>query len=152
LDKIVVTALLMTGGVILAIMLFNAVYPAIGQGNDAITNMQYRIGDRMKSQVDILHAAQSGGVVTIWIKNTGDTRIAGVDSSDLFFGPDGNFARIPYGSGSPHWEYVVENGTEWTPRATLRVVVYNFSPLSSGRYFIKMTLPNGISDEDYTSW
>ena len=151
-DKIVVTALLMTAGVILAIMLFNAVFPTINQGNDAITNMQYRISDRMKSQIDILHAAQAGGVVTIWVKNTGDTRIAGVDSSDLFFGPEGNFARIPYGTGSPHWEYLVENGTDWIPRATLRIVIYNFTPLNPGRYYIKMTLPNGISAEDYTSW
>ncbi len=151
-DKIIVTALLMTAGVISAILLFNAVYPAVNQGNDAITNMQVRLGDRMKTQIDILHAAQSGGVVTIWVKNTGDTRIVGVDSSDLFFGPEGNFARIPYGSGSPHWEYVVENGTEWSPRATLRVVVINFSPLNSGRYYIKMTLPNGITDADFISW
>jgi hypothetical protein len=152
LDKIIVTALLMTAGVISAIMLFNAVYPAVNQGTDAITNMQYRIGDRMKSQIDILHAAQAGGVVTIWVKNTGDTRIAGVESSDLFFGPDGNFARIPYGAGSPHWEYIVENGAAWLPRATLRVVIYGFSPLSSGRYYIKLTLPNGISGENHTSW
>ena len=151
-DKIIVTALLMTAGVISAIMLFNAVYPAVNQGTDAITNMQYRIGDRMKSQIDILHAAQAGGVVTIWVKNTGDTRIAGVESSDLFFGPDGNFARIPYGAGSPHWEYIVENGAAWLPRATLRVVIYCFSPLSSGRYYIKLTLPNGISGENHTSW
>jgi hypothetical protein len=152
LDKIVVTALLMTAGIISAILLFNAVYPAVNQGSDAITNMQVRLGDRMKTEIDILHAAQSGGVVTIWVKNTGDTRIVGIDSCDLFFGPEGNFARIPYGSGSPHWEYVVENGTEWIPRATLRVVVYNFSPLSSGRYYIKMTLPNGIMAADYFSW
>ena len=136
----------------MSITLFNAVYPAIGQGNDAIANMQYRISDRMKSQIDILHAAQASGIVTIWVKNTGDARIVGVDSSDLFFGPEGNFVRIPYGTGSPHWEYLVENGTDWIPRATLRIVIYNFSPLSSGRYYIKMTLPNGISGEDYTSW
>jgi hypothetical protein len=152
LDKIIVTALLMTAGVIMAIALFNAMYPAINQGNDAITNMQYRISDQMKTQINILHAAAAGGVVTIWVKNTGDARIVGLGSSDLFFGPEGNFVRIPYGTGSPHWEYLVENGTDWVPRATLRIVIYNFSPLNSGRYYIKMTLPNGISAEDYTSW
>jgi hypothetical protein len=152
LDKMIITALLMTAGVIMAITLFNAMYPAITQGNDAITNMQYRISDQMKTQINILHAATAGGIVTIWVKNTGDARIVGLDSSDLFFGPEGNFVRIPYGTGSPHWEYLVENGTDWIPRATLRIAIYNFSPLNSGRYYIKMTLPNGISAEDYTSW
>lgn len=151
-DKIIVTAMLMIAGVISSVTLFNAVYPAIAQGNDAMTNMENRVSDRMKSQIGIIHAANVNNTVEVWVKNIGDARIVGVDSSDVFFGPEGNFARIPYGSGSPHWEYVVENASEWSPRATIRIVLYNYSPLNPGRYYVKMVLPNGIAADEFFSW
>jgi len=152
LDKIIVTAMLMMAGVISAITFFNSVYPAISQGGDAIKSMEYRVGDRLKSQINIIHAANSNGTVSIWVKNVGDVRVAGMASSDLFFGPEGNFNRIPYGAGAPHWEYVVENDSEWNPRATIRVIIFDYSPLNPGRYYVKMVLPNGIADDDFFSW
>jgi hypothetical protein len=72
--------------------------------------------------------------------------------SDVFFGPEGAFSRIPYGVGNPHWEYAVENGTEWIPTATIKITIVGYSPLSSGRYFVKLILPNGVANEDYFSW
>jgi hypothetical protein len=152
LDKTIVTALLVIAGVISAVFVFNSIYPAVVQSSDAMTSMERRMNERLKSQVEIIYAAKSGAEVLIWAKNVGATRIVGVESCDLFFGPEGAFSRIPYGVGSPHWEYVVENGAEWTPTATLRIIVIGYSPLSSGRYFAKIVLPNGVSDEYYFSW
>jgi archaellum component FlaF (FlaF/FlaG flagellin family) len=152
LDKTIVTALLVIAGVISAVFVFNSIYPAIVQSSDAMTSMERRMDDRLKSQVEIVHAAKSGSQVFIWAKNVGSTRIIGVESCDVFFGPEGAFSRIPYGVGTPHWEYGVENGTEWTPTATVKITIVDYSPLLSGRYFIKFVLPNGVSDEDYSSW
>ncbi len=151
-DKIIVTALLLIGGVTSSILMFNSVYPAVNQSNQAMVGMERRIDEQMRSQIEIIHGAKSGNTVLLWVKNVGSTRVAGVNTSDMFFGPEGAFVRIPYGTGTPHWEYAVENASEWTPTATIRITVVGFSPLDPGRYFCKFVLPNGIASEYYFSW
>lgn len=150
-DKIIVTALLLIGGVVSAVAMFNAIYPAMTQSNQAMVGMERRIDDQMKTEVDIIHAAKSGSTVLLWVKNVGSLRVIGVDFSDLFFGPEGAFVRIPYGTGTPHWEYTVENGGEWTPGATIRITVVG-ATLDPGRHFCKLVLPNGIMSEYFFSW
>ena len=151
-DKIVVTALLLMAGVISAVFVFNSMFPVITQSTDAMVSMERRADDQLKTQIQIIHTIQTGSTVVVWVKNVGSARILGVDSSDLFFGPQGNFARLPYGVGSPSWQYAVENGTEWSQTATIRITITGYSPLDPGRYFVKLVLPNGISDESYFSW
>jgi hypothetical protein len=159
-DKVISTVLLIAISMILAMLLFNAAYPAVLRGSDAIANMAARTDDRMKSQISVIHASgeldntgfwqDTNGdgqfEVFLWVKNIGATRIIALEQSDLFFGPEGNFARIPYNTGTyPYWTSDVENALEWTPTATLKVTIHYGVPLSSGRYFAKMTLPNGVS-------
>ncbi len=154
-DKTIVTALLIIAGVVSAVAMFNALYPAIMQSNDAITGMERRADDRMKTQIEIIHATKptTSSDVLVWVKNVGSIRIVGADLSDVFFGPEGNFARIPYGTGTPHWEYTIENASDWTPAATLRINIVGYPTLVAGaRYFIKISLPNGIGAEEYFSW
>jgi hypothetical protein len=152
LDKIIVTALLLIGGVTSSILMFNSVYPTVNQGNQAMAGMQRRISDQMKSQIEIIHGAKSGSSVLIWVKNIGAARELAVNTADLFFGPEGSFIRVPYGTGSPHWEYMVENANEWIPTATLRITIIGFSPLDPGRYFCKFVLPNGVANDYFFSW
>lgn len=164
-DKAITTALLIIISMVMALALFNAAYPAIIQGGDAITNMAYRQQDRMRSEAAIIHAAgelDSNGQwqdtnsdghfnVFIWVKNIGATTIAPVERTDVFFGLEGNFARIPFQSDSsgsfPYWTWNVENGSAWVPTATLKITIHYPNPLTPGRYFVKVTLPNGVSDE-----
>ncbi len=151
-DKVIVTALLVIGGVVSAVFVFNSIYPAMGQSSDAITSMQGRIDEQLKSQIQIIYATKSGDNVLVWVKNVGALRVAAPEASDLFFGPDGNFGRIPYGVGAPHWEYVVENDTDWNPTRTLQITIVGYAPLNSGTYIAKMVIPNGISDQYLFSW
>lgn len=151
-DKTIVTAFLVITGIISSVMVFNAIYPALGQSSDAITSMQGRIDDRLKSQIGIIHAVKIDSDVKLWVKNLGSLRIGAVEACDLFFGPDGNFARIPYGTGNPHWEYTVENDSDWNPTATIRISIVGYAPLTSGRYYAKLILPNGVSDQTFFSW
>lgn len=144
--------MLVVAGVVSAVFVFNAIFPAITQSSDAMMSMERRADERLKTQIQVVHAAQTGSNVVVWVKNVGSVHIAGVDSSDLFFGPQGNYTRIPYGVGTPNWQYVVENDTEWNPTATIRITIFGYTPLTSGRYFVKLVLPNGISDEFYFSW
>ncbi len=150
-DKTIVTALLVIAGIISAVFVYNSIYPAVMQSGDAMTSMERRMDERLQSQIQIIHATGSGGNTIVWVKNVGSVRVGAVEACDVFFGPAGSFARVPYDPASnPHWSYVVENGGDWTPSATLRITI-NAALTPGIRYFIKVVLPNGISDETYFS-
>ncbi len=153
-DKVIVTAMLVVAGVISAVFVFNSIFPVIAQSSDAMVSMQQRIDDRLKSQVEIIQATKTpSDTIELWVKNVGDARIAPPESCDLFFGPQGNFARVPYGTGAVYWDYAIENDTDWNPRATLRITIYGYSPLTAGtQYYAKIVLPTGISSDYYFSW
>lgn len=164
-DKAITTALFIVVSMILVIMLFNAVYPAVQQGSDAVTSMAYNVADRMKHQFSVIHASAEypDGVlwqdtngnglydVTAWVKNTGYVRIPAIERLDVFFGHEGNYARIPFkvdaSTPYPNWTWSVENDSEWIPTATLQIAIHYQVALSNGRYFLKVTLPNGMSSD-----
>lgn len=165
-DKVITTALLLVIGMVLAILLFNAAYPAVVQGGDAIAGMAYRAEERLRTDITIIHSAgelnsegwwqdvNANGTfdVLLWVKNIGTARIGGLEALDIFFGPQGNFNRIPHQSqavGLPYWNYAIENGTDWDPTTTLRVTLHFPAALTSGRYFAKVTVPSGITAEYY---
>jgi len=163
--NIMVTVLLIIAGTVCAVLIFNTVFPAVSQGGAAVMSLTNTISDRVRSQVEIIHTTgelDSDGVfqdtnadgyfnVFVWVKNVGSSRILAVDESDVFFGEVGDFARVPYvndaGGSLPSWTMSLENGTEWGPTATLKITIYFPSPLSSGTYFLKVVIPNGISHE-----
>ncbi len=156
-DKTITTAFLIIAGVISAIALFSAVYPAVILGGDALRRMEVRVSDRMSSQIEIIHATQNPLnqlEAFVWVKNVGSLRIRPIENCDIFFGLEGDFGRASYGSdsGAPYWTAVLENGSDdWGPTATLKITIkiHDTDPLSAGRYFIKVTIPNGIDDEYY---
>ena len=168
-DKAVTTTFLIIISTVLSILLFNAVYPAVVQSSDAMNIMTGRVDDRLKSQVEIIHTAgeldssgwwqdtNSNGdfEVFVWVKNIGSSRIIPIERSDVFFGPEGNFTRIPHeseaGSSYPYWVEEMENASQWTPSATVKITIHYGAPLAQGRYFIKIIIPNGVEDEDFFS-
>ena len=164
-DKTIVTAFMVIISVVASVLVFNSLYPAIQQSSDAMVVMKSRLDDRMKSQIEIVHASgelNSSGSwqdangdgrfnVFIWTKNIGSSRISGLDRVDLFFGPEGDFTRIPHestaGGSYPYWTASLENDTNWNPTATLQITIHFSSTLASGRYFIKVITPNGVEDQ-----
>jgi hypothetical protein len=156
-DKAITTALLIIAGVVCMIFVFNSVYPTLNRSSQAMVSMAEKVDERMKSRINIVHAANSANrlLIYIWIKNIGTQRITAVEDSDLFFGSSDNFSRIPYtgdpGSSYPHWEYDIENDTEWQTSATLKVTITYLVDPGSGTYYVKFIIPNGISDEYYFS-
>lgn len=145
-----VTVLLIITGVVCTLAVFNAVYPAIGSASGAMVSITGRINDRIKSQMEIVQVSCEGTDVLVWVKNVGSTRIGGIENSDVFFGQEGNFSRIPYdqedGSPKPCWDYKIENDSEWGPTATLKITIY-LSQAPSGAHFVKVVAPNGVLDE-----
>jgi archaellum component FlaG (FlaF/FlaG flagellin family) len=160
-DKTISTALMIVVTMVMTLMLFNAAYPAITQSSDAIANMSYRASEQLKTAVTIVQGGaeldkngwwqdnNANGLfdVTVWIKNTGTTRITALDRMDVFLGPQGNFTRIPYkdeaNANDPRWSWQIENAPEWSPSATLRITIQYTAPLTQGHYYFKLVLPDG---------
>jgi hypothetical protein len=156
-DKAITTALLIIAGVVCMIFVFNSVYPMLNRSSQAMVSMAEQVDERMKSRINIVHAANSANrtSVYLWIKNVGTQRIVNIDESDLFFGQSDNFSRVPYYNDAPtsypQWDFDIENDTEWQTSATLKVTIYYDSDPGTGTYYTKFIIPNGISDEYYFS-
>lgn len=164
-DKAITTALLIVISMVMAMLLFNAAYPAVISGSEAITRMTNRTSEKILSQIEVIHATgelDSGGFwqdinsnsqfdVFLWVKNVGETRLHPPEQADVFFGVEGNFTRIHYAAdnsgGYPYWNWQIENATQWTPNATLRITIHYATPLPPGRYFTKISAPGGASDD-----
>jgi len=155
-DKAITTALLIIAGVVCMIFVFNSVYPMINRSSQAMTSMAEQVDERMKSRINIVHAASSADQksVYLWIKNVGTQTILDVKQSDLFFGQEDNFERISYVDDSednPRWSFIIENDSQWKTSATIKVTITYDSVTASGTYFAKFIIPNGIYDEYYFS-
>ncbi len=156
-DKAVTTALLIIAGVVCMIFIFNSVYPMVNRSSQAMVSMAEKVDDRMKSRVSIVHAANTSNrqTVYLWVKNVGSSRIVAIQESDVFFGQENDFARIPYvddaGGSYPRWAYTLENDTEWGTSATVKITISYDADPGAGTYFAKVVIPNGIADEYYFS-
>ena len=97
-DKTITTALLIIAGVVCMIFVFNSVYPMLNHSSQAMVSMAEQVDERMKSRISIVHAANSANrtSVYLWVKNVGTQSIGNIKESDLFFGQEDNFSRIPY--------------------------------------------------------
>jgi flagellar protein FlaG len=142
-------------GIVAVVAVINAVLPSVDRTSGALTSTASVIDDRLGSQVEIVHATgEDGGTVAdVWAKNVGSTIIRPLDKMDLFFGPEGQFVRIPYGGESctaPCWEYDLENDTDWKPTATLHIIIHLEDALATDTvYYAKIVAPNGSSDAKY---
>ena len=136
----------------------NAVMPALSRTNSSMVMTSDVINDRISSQVEIIHATgvDAATQADAWVKNVGASSLGPLDRTDVFFGPEDAFARIPYGGPSctaPCWDYELEGGaTEWEPTATVHVIIYLTDPLAAGStYYVKVVTPNGITDAKFFS-
>ena len=142
-------AIVAIGSVITALM------PAVNRAGTALVTSADVADDRLSSRVEIIHAIgqDTATFADVWVKNTGSTRIAAITQSDVFFGPETDFQRIPYGGAScsvPCWEYTVENDTEWNPTATLHITIHVSTALATGNtYYVKVVAANGVEDSKF---
>ena len=156
-EKAITTALLIIAGVVCMIFVFNSVYPMVNRSSQAMVSMAEKVDERMKSRINIVHAANSANrtSVYLWIKNIGTQRITAIDDCDLFFGKEDEFERIPYteeaGVNYPQWDYMLENADEWETSATLKITITFTSDPGAGTSYAKLIIPNGIHDEYYFS-
>ncbi len=148
--------MLLTIAAIVAIAsVIGALMPAIARSGQALVMSADVANDRLSSRVEIIQATgvPDDTQVLTWVKNTGSNTILAVNKSDVFFGPQSDFQRIPYGDvgcTAPCWSFSVENDTKWNRSATVRITVLLTAPLSAGAtYYFKIVTPNGIEDTKF---
>ena len=147
--------MLTVAGIVAIVAVINAILPSVDRTSGALTSTASVIDDRISSQMEIVHATGEIGANTadVWAKNVGATVFEPLDMIDVFFGPEGEFKRIPYGGADctgPCWEYVLENDTEWRPTATLHIIIHLDADLQSNIvYYAKIVAPNGATDAKF---
>jgi hypothetical protein len=143
--------MLIIGGIVASFAVFNSIYPAVERSSQAVSTAADIVNDRMTSRIEIIQVGDNGTVLNAWVKNVGSSKILGIEGSDVFFGPDGNIARITYGneeSALPYWSYQFEgNNTLWAQAVTNRISIHLPDTPAPGVYLLKIVLPNGIFDE-----
>lgn len=136
---------------ICSLAIFNGLYPVISESSGTIASVSDKVNDRIKSDIEIIQAGGSGATITAWVKNVGTTEISTIENSDILFGLQSDFARIPHGdegSSHPYWEYQIEgDDTRWGPTVTIKITIHLESAPSSGTYMLKVVIPNGIYDD-----
>lgn len=147
--------MLTIAAIVSVVAVTNAVLPSVGRTTGALISTSSVVQDRIASQIEIVHATGQDGNpdADVWVKNIGAATVEPVDRIDVFFGPSGDFQRIPYGGAgctAPCWEYTVENATDFEPTATLEIIVHDATNLTAGQtYYVKVVTPNGVDDSKY---
>ena len=140
--------LLIIGGVIVSLAIFNGLYPAIQQSSSSINSATEKVSNRIESQIEIIQVSGSGTNVYVWVKNVGASYIDSVERSDIFYGLVDNFTRISYGdTGTPRWSYALEGDyTRWEQAVTCKFTITLETAPAPGTYMLKVVIPNGIYD------
>jgi hypothetical protein len=147
--------MLTIAAIVSIVAVVNAVIPSVGRTTGALVSASGTVEERIASQIEIVHATgiDSDPDADLWVKNIGAASIVALDRVDVFFGPQGDFQRIPQGDPgctAPCWEYTIENATAWEPTATLHITIHAATALATGTtYYVKVVTPNGVADSKF---
>lgn len=154
-EKAITTILLTVASVVAMLVVINAVFPSVNRTSGAIRTAGSALDERIKSDVEIVHATGADGqsVAYIWVKNVGSSTIGAVDRVDVFFGEENDFVRYSLGiapCAAPCWEGEIESAAKWEPTATLKITIRTAAPLTAGStYYVKVVVHNGTTDSRY---
>ena len=147
---------LVVAAVIAASVLGGAITFGTMNISDSMKAAWLNANDRLKTSVEAIFAFGNpdGNIAHVFVKNTGKRSFQDgeIRFSDVFFGPRGSFARIPFReSGSPpRWTYTIVNDdgdNVWEPGETIKIEIYWTSNLGSSDYYFRFVTPFGRSTE-----
>ncbi len=146
------TAIFLITAVIAAAVLVNAIFPVVYQMAGTFSSSTHASDVRLRTDFVIVTTFASGIPTLsgqIWMKNIGSQPISTseIESSDVFFGPVGNFKHLDFKSGQ--WTYQLSdlNGNRfWDPGETLEIdaSTTDTSVLTGGLLYFQFVLPNGV--------
>ncbi len=151
-DKAITSALLIIASVIAAMALINAVIPAMSKSSGALVAANSAAADRIRTDIEIVHVATDTSTdpdqIIVWVKNIGPNTIAPIESGDVFLTMPSTVKRLSHGSssGSEYWDYVVENGTDWTQTVTVKMTLHLADgSVGSGSYSVSVNVYNSVN-------
>lgn len=158
-EHVISVALLTVASIVAIGVLLHSVYPSIVDMSSSASSSMNVLENRLETKIKIVNTVNQSNDVYIWVKNIGTKRIAlsQILWTDVFFGPENNFERIPYDSTrsiSPSWNYTLENdggNGHWDLHETNKITVRWDQSITTGDYYINVITYNGISDHEYIS-
>ena len=150
-SAVVSTAILVIAGVLMASIFAVAIISQAGAIDSAFKLASQNALDKMKTSIDIIYLTVNGSYFVAYVKNVGQKSISAseLNMTDVYLGNDTTLKLYVYGrTGTDIWNYTetVDDGV-WEPGETIVMRIYNSTALE-GPYYIKVVLPNGVSDED----
>ena len=153
------TAMFLITAVLAAGVLINAVFPVVYQMAGTFNSATHASDVRLRTDFTIVTTFAGGDPYhgQIWMKNIGSQPISAVEiqSSDVFFGPVGNFHRLTWASNPAPgaWIYQLSdlnNNNLWDPGETLEIDAYpgGTAPSSGSYLYFQFVLPNGVWRSD----
>ncbi len=153
-EAAITTAIITIACVICAGMLISAIYPAVNRATSSVISTSEKLGERIETSINIIAEANQSSYEYVWVKNTGASEIPQIENSDVFFGEINDFQRIPFNSSlsvTPSWNYSIENDDgdgRWDVGETLNITINYSSEITTGDYYVKIIVYNGIADEE----
>ena len=152
-DKVLTTALLTIAAIVAAVMVVNAILPALGTGGASVVSSSQMAADRIKTAIEIIHVAPpSDGEVRFWVKNIGKTEIQDIRNADVFVEGSSGYRMKSSGEGTScpanpddEWYFAYEDDNDfWIPSTTVKITICVSSGTSTRVYF---TTANGVTDK-----
>ncbi len=147
-DKVIVTVLLIIGGIVAAFAIVNGTIPAMQRSSSAISAASEQVNDQIKSQIEIINVSSNESSIQVWVKNVGISVINNIENCDVFLTSGSNIDRLTYDGASiqlPCWSYsLTGNNTVWGPSVTNKIILHPIA-ISNGPWKVKIVIPNGIS-------
>ncbi|HVP93690.1 MAG TPA: flagellin [Methanoregulaceae archaeon] len=144
-SETIVSALFLISAVIAAGVLINSVFPIISRTTETFGSVSHSTDSQMRTDIKIINTyANKTSGATIWLKNTGSSRIpsSDLDQSDIFIGSPGDFERY---SLVKNYTILESANTFWDPGETLQITVTsNKIPDSGNTGYFGIVLPNGV--------
>ena len=150
-STVISTAIIVIAGVLMASIFAIAVISQVGAIDSTFKSLSRNALDKMKTSIDIVYLTVNDTYFVVYVKNTGQRSISinELYSTDIYFGNGTKVKLYTYGtSGLNIWNYTetISDNT-WGTGETLIIRIYNSTSIE-GPYYIKIVLPNGVSDED----
>ena len=150
-DKVLTTALLTIAAIVAAVMVVNAILPAVSTGTTSLISTTRRTETLLKTAIEIIHATRTNDDVRFWVKNVGGEEIQDIENADVFVEGSGGYHRMEFSASTPptdcpgKWSYDYEdNNDSWTPSTTVKITVCDGSSTSIRVHF---TTANGVTDK-----
>jgi len=162
------TAIFLITAVIAAGVLVNAVLPVVYTMAGTFSSSTHDSDERLRTDFKIVtyhyaYSATNANSADIWMKNIGSSRIAEteiISQSDVFFGPEDNYARLSYAEfiddahppSAGSWttdfltdsSYDVNTNNYWDPGETLHIIAHPKISIFTGDIaYFQFILPGG---------